>query len=435
MIGVNYAKGKTTSFQSTLIQSNVRQSKLIHSKLIQQTLFLLLYALVMNANADPQSKSFSLWLIDNNTITATFTIASREVTRLRSYSNNANTLHIFSKHLLNTVSVFDHHENKCQLSNSDQLQQNDEVVQLVLHIDCPMPIQGLSISINVLQDVARSHVHFAKFSIAQREPFEQLFTRRYKHHTFVLQPSKSGTVTRGHIETLQTYAALGFEHILIGFDHIAFLCALMLLTSRVNEIVYIVTGFTIGHSITLTLATLGVVTPNTAIVEAMIGYSIALVAIENISAQTQQSKAIALVFSLFMVLLILLSPLTGLKLSILGMIGLTTFSFCYLRLGDNVNRVKKLRPVVTCFFGLIHGFGFANILLEVGLPQLHLIPALLGFNLGVELGQITIVLASTGLSAMILIRLRQSLKLLFKEIMCATLCAVGLFWFVQRAHF
>ena len=86
------------------------------------------------------------------------------------------------------------------------------------------------------------------------------------------------------ITSFGAYVALGVEHILIGVDHIAFLLALLILCRRPREVVLMVTGFTLGHSITLTLAVLGVVEPHAPVIEALIGFTIALVAVENVGA-------------------------------------------------------------------------------------------------------------------------------------------------------
>ena len=134
---------------------------------------------------------------------------------------------------------------------------------------------------------------------------------------------------------------------------------------------FIVSGFTLGHSIILSLATLGMATPNMMVVEAMIGFTVALVAIENISSQTANAKQDATICA---GLLTLLSAFASIGPSWLTLAGLTLFTFCFLRLSDSVDKALAMRPMVTTCFGLIHGFGFANVLLEVGLPEQRIIP-------------------------------------------------------------
>ncbi len=139
-----------------------------------------------------------------------------------------------------------------------------------------------------------------------------------------------GTITR--------YIGAGIEHIFIGYDHIAFLVAIILWARRIWPVIKIVTAFTLAHSLTLSLAALGIVVIPSAIVEPAIAASIIYVALENFF-----SRAIE----------------------------------------------KRWRD--TFAFGLIHGFGFAGALQEFGLPRDALVPALASFNIGVEIGQIAIV--------------------------------------------
>ena len=136
-----------------------------------------------------------------------------------------------------------------------------------------------------------------------------------------------------------SFVLMGAEHILGGADHLLFLIALLALSRRLWSTVKIVTCFTVGHSVTLSLATLGWVEVPSSIVEPLIAASIIWVALENI-----------------------LSP-----------------------------HSEGRRPLVAIFFGLVHGLGFAGALLEIGLPHEALIRALIGFNIGVELAQILFV--------------------------------------------
>ncbi len=134
------------------------------------------------------------------------------------------------------------------------------------------------------------------------------------------------------------YLVAGIEHIAIGFDHIAFLLATIVWGRRFLPLLKVITAFTVAHSITLSMAVLGVLTPPSAWVEAAIAASIVYVAVEN-------------------------------------------FFF------RDVGR----RWPLTFVFGLMHGFGFASVLREYGLPREALVPALAAFNVGVEIGQLVIV--------------------------------------------
>jgi len=140
------------------------------------------------------------------------------------------------------------------------------------------------------------------------------------------------------ISTMQRYLVTGIEHIFLGYDHIAFLVAVVLWARRLIPVIKIVTAFTIAHSITLSLAALNVVVIPSSVVEPAIAASIVFVAVENFFSR-------------------------------------------------DIDR----RWRVAFVFGLIHGFGFAGALREVGLPPNAVATALAAFNVGVEIGQVAIV--------------------------------------------
>jgi hydrogenase/urease accessory protein HupE len=138
--------------------------------------------------------------------------------------------------------------------------------------------------------------------------------------------------------TMQRYLLTGIEHIFFGYDHIAFLVAVVLWGRRLIPVIKIVTAFTVAHSITLSLAALDVLVIPSRVVEPAIAASIAFVAVENFFSR-------------------------------------------------DIDR----RWRVTFLFGLIHGLGFAGALQEIGLPSGAVVPALASFNIGVEIGQAAIV--------------------------------------------
>jgi hydrogenase/urease accessory protein HupE len=180
------------------------------------------------------------------------------------------------------------------------------------------------------------------------------------------------------------FLQLGIEHILLGIDHLLFVLALLIITQGTLRLVKTVTAFTVAHSITLGLATLGLVHVPSKPVEAVIALSIVFVAIEIIHAQR-------------------------------GRIGLTANA-----------------PWVVAFtFGLLHGFGFAGALSELGVPSGHVPTALLFFNVGVELGQlafITVVL----IFMKITLSLRSALPHWTELVPPYVIGSVAMFWVLQR---
>lgn len=158
------------------------------------------------------------------------------------------------------------------------------------------------------------------------------------------EPSFIVTGSPGKLAVTVTYISLGIEHILLGIDHLLFVFALLLIVNGVRRLVWTITAFTVAHSITLAMATLGYVNVPQAPVEAVIALSILFLAVELVK-QQQGKKDIAM----------------------------------------------RAPWIVAFTFGLLHGFGFAGALSETGLPQNEIPLALLMFNVGVELGQLAFV--------------------------------------------
>jgi hypothetical protein len=178
---------------------------------------------------------------------------------------------------------------------------------------------------------------------------------------------------------------LGVEHILSGWDHLAFLLLLIVVARRLQEVAILVTGFTVGHSVTLAAAALGVVVPHVRAVEATIAASILVVALEN--GAMEQVRGGALVILGALALFVASAAFGGLP----AFWGLALFTACYFALLRTLHGAGRLRWVIACLFGFVHGLGFSGVLLEQELPRGQLLQALFGFNIGVELGQLAIV--------------------------------------------
>ncbi|MGB8332407.1 MAG: HupE/UreJ family protein [Polyangiales bacterium] len=184
------------------------------------------------------------------------------------------------------------------------------------------------------------------------------------------------------------YLLLGVEHILSGWDHLAFLLLLIVVAVRLREVAVLVTGFTVGHSVTLAAAALGWVVPHPRAVEATIAASILLVALEN--AGVERMRGGALVVFGAMAVFATSAALGGLT----ALWGICLFTACYFALLRTLNGTGRLRWVIACLFGFVHGLGFSGVLLEQDLPRAQLLHALFGFNAGVELGQVGVVVCT-----------------------------------------
>lgn len=184
----------------------------------------------------------------------------------------------------------------------------------------------------------------------------------------------------GAWETLARYTAVGFEHIVPkGLDHILFVLALFFLSPTLRALLWQVSAFTLAHTVTLAAGVTGLVIVPGEIVEPIIAASIVFVAVEN-------------------------------------------------TLSSGLNR---WRPIVVFLFGLLHGLGFASVLQEFGLPADRLVPALIGFNIGVELGQFAIIAVAFALLGY-WFRGKAWYRPVISIPGSLMIAMVGAYWFVER---
>ncbi len=186
------------------------------------------------------------------------------------------------------------------------------------------------------------------------------------------------------LDVFRTYGALGVEHILTGFDHLAFVGGLLLLVGTLRRLLATVTAFTLAHSLTLSAATLGLIHIPQAPVEALIALSILLVAVEVVALSRGSPGPIA------------------------------------------------RHPARIAFtFGLLHGLGFASALREAGLPPQEIPVSLLAFNLGVEAGQVSFILAVTAV-ALVLGRVAKVPRARVLLLAGYAIGGMAAFWFLDR---
>jgi hypothetical protein len=218
--------------------------------------------------------------------------------------------------------------------------------------------------------------------------------------------------------------SLGVRHILSGADHLVFLVTLLVAAASFRALAAIVTGFTLGHSAALILAVLFGVRPQSSAIEALVGATIAIVAIENVwLARRDPWLPRLLVVGLAAVALF-----SGLGPRL--MIGLALFVACCFGLVARGPKRTGIRGSVTALFGLVHGFAFSTVLTEMALPRARLASALFGFNLGVELGQLAIIAIAWPVWRFVA-RTRMRNEAL--DLASAAALAAGVFWFVSRA--
>jgi len=208
---------------------------------------------------------------------------------------------------------------------------------------------------------------------------------------------------------------------------------LMLISRRLRDLVFVITGFTVGHSITLALAVTGIVQPHAEYIDALVALTIAVIGVENIAVATRRSTSLASAIALPLLAMALASFAGIGALPPLLLIGAALFCSNYLMLSGHLRDAGRLRLIVTAVFGLIHGFGFAAGLLEMQLPPSRLAQILVGFNLGVEIGQLSLVFSLLALVAL-LKRVGVAVpRAIVVDGVASGLVAVGTYWFVSRS--
>ena len=237
---------------------------------------------------------------------------------------------------------------------------------------CASAPSHVVLTAGLLASLPTGHRHLARFAAGATQADAILYAA---HPRFELEVAPSAAAPS--VPTLLGFVRMGIEHILTGYDHLLFLVALVLVGGRMRPLLAVVTAFTAAHSLTLAVAALGVWTPSPRLVEPAIALSIAYVGFENF-----------------------------------------------------VLRGPSRRWKLTFAFGLVHGFGFAGALREIALPRADVPPALLGFNAGVELGQLAILALALPLLA--LLRRRARFASIGVPVLSGVIALAGVCWFVVR---
>jgi hydrogenase/urease accessory protein HupE len=242
------------------------------------------------------------------------------------------------------------------------------------------------VALRILDNLPHGHRHVAHASSGSYS-FQEVC---YRGHAEIEIPAPSDSARAtgtgsgaGSGTGVVGFVRMGIEHILTGYDHLLFLFGLIVVGGRLRALALVVTAFTVAHSITLGLAATGVWTPSPRVVEPMIALSIAYVGVENF----------------------------------------------FVRSAEN-------RWRITFPFGLIHGFGFAGALREIHLGRAEIPRALVGFNLGVEIGQ----LAVMAVLLPIVLRLRKSpwftgepeRRVSGVQVLSGAVALLGVIWLVER---
>jgi HupE / UreJ protein len=241
---------------------------------------------------------------------------------------------------------------------------------LILRFHCARAPDTLSFELPLLETLGHGHRHLLTVRSGAEER-RAVLHRGQPAVTFALSAGGGSGATFGHL------LGLGVEHILTGLDHLVFLFGLLIVGGRPRALLRTVTAFTAGHSVTLACGALGLWSPGPRWVEPLIALSIAYVGVENL-----------------------------------------------------VGRQTERRWPIALAFGLVHGFGFSGALAALAIPRAEIVPALLAFNTGVEIGQLAVLAVLVPL-----LGLARRWALFSRYVVPALSGAIivpGLVWFVMR---
>lgn len=270
----------------------------------------------------------------------------------------------------------------CQLAAEPHYEISDQAIEVKGRLDC-----GALDSL-VGQVVSANNIERNVISVLVR--YRYLDGSVASHLISRKDPLFTVPAQMGRLEVFKEYLLLGIDHLLFGYDHVIFVLALLLLIRSVKKLVLGITFFTLGHSITLALSTLKIVTLPTALVEIAIAGSIVFLAAEIFHRRETPSL---------------------------------------------IERKVWMLPLA---FGLLHGMGFASALSETGVPANEIPAALLAFNIGIELGQLLIVAVFLLVKSAVGFLLSMKEAPLINYLLLQRLAAYGIgsisaFWVIERS--
>ncbi|WP_420428407.1 HupE/UreJ family protein [Algiphilus sp.] len=370
------------------------------------------------SEAHTRSSSHSFWQSSDAGAVVRMVIPQQELTRLGLHPSHADYRSEAAALLQRGLRLHDA-QGPCRAEAAllPELRAGDLIHRWQLH--CRGTPSHVELRLFADSDVAHSHV--ASLQRDADAPDTAVLTRdAHSWHWRADQRADSGNAPEG----VSAFFALGVIHILTGWDHLVFLLALIVAARRLREVVILATGFTVGHSLTLALAVLDIARPDSGAVEAFIALSIVLVALDSAVRQDAGARRLAVPLAAALLLLAALSPVMP-WLVVAGIV-LATISYMGLATRDAAQGAA-LRLTLTAAFGLFHGFGFAGILNDMALPPESRVLALLGFNLGVETGQLLLLAI-----AWPLLRAANRVRLPLAPAMTASAAGMGVYWYAMR---
>ena len=395
---------------------------------------IILFFLLSPLNAHYFSESFSKWNVVDNKVEANFSLLTLESTRIFQVENyqkimfeeNLSETDVFKIYLSQHLKVTSEGKNCSLIDEIKELNSQEGSLNLSLNFECPSN-KEIKIINNALFNLVQSHIHIARIYIDNN-----LYTEKalfFNDQSIDLNEEKENN---SFSNSFYKFFSLGLDHILSGYDHLLFILGLLLLVTNLKRLLLVITGFTIGHSLTLSLSVINIIQVKSSLVEALIGYTIMFVGLEYLYKKNNDHRISVLFITILSVLLLIFGHLINPSFPYFLVSGILLFSLGYFYLLINLKSENNLLSIITVIFGLIHGFGFGGFLLSSKISSENIFSGLLGFNLGVEVGQIIFVLL-----ILVIYKLLTTLKItkiidVMKNLSFFVVVLFGFFFFIQR---
>jgi hypothetical protein len=378
------------------------------------------------AFAHTRSESHSAWQIKGSMVHLQFTVPDLESKRITP-DGDMPSVEQLGAYIKDHVAAFSG-DQACKLTEGPRpLATASGYRRYEFTFECPSD-EDIKVQSSAWFELVESHTNFAQIQTDAGNFVEELITKD-KQTLSVSEHVGSPLETAGFFD----FMGMGIMHIFTGVDHMSFMLGLVLISKRVRDLLFVVTGFTLGHSLTLGLAVTGILRPQPEFIDALVALTIAMIGAENLGDSTHKPLPVAIGMGGILFALALAKYFGApVLLSTLLLIGGGIFASNYLMLTGHMRDAARVRLVMTLVFGLIHGFGFASNLLDERIPKSRLTELLVGFNMGVEVGQVTVVMGAL-LIAYIFVKTRLAVpRPIFTDVAAAFLVGEGLYWFLGR---
>lgn len=375
------------------------------------------------------SESVSSWQVQGKQVQVQFTVPELEAKRLSASGKDVPPSAEIGAYVASKIGVSAEGQACTMTEVAHPLSAITGFFRYEFGFECPGE-KAMVIHSDVFYELASTHTNFAQIEKSSGEFSEQLLTDEHRSVALDGEEGEGDLASASFFK----YIEMGIMHIFTGIDHMSFMLGLVLISRNLRDLLVVITGFTIGHSITLALAVTGILRPEGQYIDALVAFTIAMIGAENIGDSTHRPGWVALSTGGILILMAVGRALGfGVTLPVMLLVGGGLFGASYLMLTGHARDASRIRLIMTLVFGLIHGFGFAANLLQMHLPKERLAELLVGFNVGVEIGQVTVVLTALAV-ALGLARIKLAIpRPLFTDLASSCLVAEGLYWFVTRS--